>query len=642
MKKNLIPLILIILGILGILITVYITKQQESLDIGDSAATATQYYVVANLDNCPSGTTKNVNCFDVINSALGAATNKAYAKVTIQAGTYDLQANIGGTNTTNIEIHGEGNDKTFIKNTSNTPGKGILGNGHPFQIENPNATVLFADLTIDGTAGDSSIHIHNAKEVNAWNIRVVNSSAAGIYFDNGAKGTVNNSYFSENTWPGVSVHGSANVTIKDSKFLNHKHQGVDVKDSANVTIDGCEFSKNDIVGDEEVKGAIVFYGNSSGKISQTKLISNNKSGITIRDNSSLEIINNFFQYDGIIIRDNSQVTIKNNIIKDNVQEGIDIEDGNTVEIINNTITNNFGIDRPGGISIYRSASVEIINNIIVDNNGSGIYRSVGGDIPYTGTLTEKYNDVWNNSNGDYDGLEAGTGDISLDPKFVSATDFHLQSDSPAIDAGDPDSQYNDPDGSRNDMGAYGGQSTMCTKADDCKTPCIGNQRTAYACNANQFGFGSCDATVPQVMKCSIECGADCEQNSDCTGGKTCNTSTCKCESSCTPDCSEKECGSDGCGGSCGSCSGDKSCVNNKCISTELDCSNADVNGTDSTDPDGEVTMSDISLVLANFKWQKSSKDSKADMNGPDGQSDGEVDMRDVSKVLACFRLKKNS
>lgn len=35
-------------------------------------------------------------------------------------------------------------------------------------------------------------------------------------------------------------------------------------------------------------------------------------------------------------------------------------------------------------------------------------------------------------------------------------DFHLQPGSPCIDAGNPDPQYNDPDGSRNDMGAYGG------------------------------------------------------------------------------------------------------------------------------------------------------------------------------------------
>jgi len=39
-------------------------------------------------------------------------------------------------------------------------------------------------------------------------------------------------------------------------------------------------------------------------------------------------------------------------------------------------------------------------------------------------------------------------------------DFHLLPGSPAIDAGDPDPAFNDPDGSRNDMGAYGGPETQ--------------------------------------------------------------------------------------------------------------------------------------------------------------------------------------
>jgi hypothetical protein len=35
-------------------------------------------------------------------------------------------------------------------------------------------------------------------------------------------------------------------------------------------------------------------------------------------------------------------------------------------------------------------------------------------------------------------------------------DFQLLPTSPGIDAGHPGDQYLDPDGSRNDMGAYGG------------------------------------------------------------------------------------------------------------------------------------------------------------------------------------------
>ena len=56
------------------------------------------------------------------------------------------------------------------------------------------------------------------------------------------------------------------------------------------------------------------------------------------------------------------------------------------------------------------------------------------------------------------------GNLALNPLFVAFSDdgdpgnddFHLQPGSPCIDAGYPDKIVNDVDGTRNDMGAYGG------------------------------------------------------------------------------------------------------------------------------------------------------------------------------------------
>jgi hypothetical protein len=57
-------------------------------------------------------------------------------------------------------------------------------------------------------------------------------------------------------------------------------------------------------------------------------------------------------------------------------------------------------------------------------------------------------------------LEAGaiTENVIADPEPVDAAngDLHLSEASPARDAGNPDARYNDADGSRNDLGAYGG------------------------------------------------------------------------------------------------------------------------------------------------------------------------------------------
>ncbi len=50
---------------------------------------------------------------------------------------------------------------------------------------------------------------------------------------------------------------------------------------------------------------------------------------------------------------------------------------------------------------------------------------------------------------------SGTGNITLNPQFVNASnrDFRLVSSSPCINSGDSATAFNDPDGSRNDMGA---------------------------------------------------------------------------------------------------------------------------------------------------------------------------------------------
>ncbi len=48
----------------------------------------------------------------------------------------------------------------------------------------------------------------------------------------------------------------------------------------------------------------------------------------------------------------------------------------------------------------------------------------------------------------------------MNPLFEDTVDCCLSSSSPCIDAGDPNETYNDLDGSRNDMGCYGGHSPL--------------------------------------------------------------------------------------------------------------------------------------------------------------------------------------
>ncbi|MDH4158497.1 MAG: right-handed parallel beta-helix repeat-containing protein, partial [candidate division Zixibacteria bacterium] len=113
-------------------------------------------------------------------------------------------------------------------------------------------------------------------------------------------------------------------------------------------------------------------------------------------------------------------------------------------IENNTITgctNN-------GIYSYSSAAPMVKNNIIINNSNYGIgRRRVGG----VAGFYVSYNDVFGNTVDYYGVSDPGPGSISTDPLLTSS--YTLSEDSPCIDAGDLDPTYNDPDGTRNDMGA---------------------------------------------------------------------------------------------------------------------------------------------------------------------------------------------
>ena len=50
--------------------------------------------------------------------------------------------------------------------------------------------------------------------------------------------------------------------------------------------------------------------------------------------------------------------------------------------------------------------------------------------------------------------------INADPRISNWGTLSLHSDSPCIDKGPPDAQYNDHDGSRNDIGMKGGHSYL--------------------------------------------------------------------------------------------------------------------------------------------------------------------------------------
>jgi len=84
-----------------------------------------------------------------------------------------------------------------------------------------------------------------------------------------------------------------------------------------------------------------------------------------------------------------------------------------------------------GILSNITSVLEIYNTISVNNASYGIFGGTNS------TVTENYNDIYNNTSGARSNVSVGAHSIALDPLFVSATDFNLQPGSPCRNAGTP-------------------------------------------------------------------------------------------------------------------------------------------------------------------------------------------------------------
>lgn len=230
---------------------------------------------------------------------------------------------------------------------------------------------------------------------------------------------------------GITIQGAgAGSTI----FQKSGDAAIEIKNNVdNVTISGFTVQNSGLRGFTSSRGAIDI---------------DDSSNITI---SNCEVINNIsINGAGLNLDHSNNVSIKNCVFAGNSASNIgslSFTDARGIVLENVTVADNSGGFRGiGGISVYYSTSDITIKNSIIWNNGNNL------DIT-AGTVNVSYTD--------FGGGRQGTGNINQDPKFVGSGDYHLQSSSPAIDAGDPSSSYSNepvPNGGRINMGAYGNTS----------------------------------------------------------------------------------------------------------------------------------------------------------------------------------------
>jgi|GEM_PF-5819000 len=254
-------------------------------------------------------------------------------------------------------------------------------------------------------------------------------------------------------------------------FLETKEKNLIIKGENNSILDGQNSqnmsgicSKKEEV--EVLKISITGFKRDSNECFQNP---NNicSSGIGVITYGSAKLIfkNNILSYNkhGITLYDQSSGFINNNLIFNNLNLGIyfyNSSQDNNSEVINNVLyQNNSEKIAYDQINVYLKSNVTITNNIISNGQRGGIFKETNDPNKHIGSLIIRFNNVFNNSYGNYLGLDDKkgiNGNISENPNFINPDNFnfHLQANSPSKNTGDP--SILNPDGSRSDMGAYGG------------------------------------------------------------------------------------------------------------------------------------------------------------------------------------------
>ncbi|HDS01979.1 MAG TPA: hypothetical protein ENO22_08205 [candidate division Zixibacteria bacterium] len=310
-------------------------------------------------------------------------------------------------------------------------------------------------LTIIGKDADSVILITNA--------------GYGILFDHSRGSSLTNVTITGgkrdpdgNATDAAVVVRFSQVIVENCKIINNDHQldtvvvgigGVFGRESSQITIRGNLIENNGWDG-------IALYRGASAFTSDNIINKGRGAGIGITwDSKAIVIRNDVSNYwKGIGTFGNSYAVVLNNVVHDNLGWGVIATGFSMMEVRNNTIVQNGNC----GFAAWSNEARGYLKNNIIAFNGwreEWVCPCVG--VWMNGKLANfpvSYNDVYDNAAGQYLGMPEWTGrygNISVDPLFIDSLDFRLSPESPLNAAGDP--YYTNPDGSRSNIGAYGGQ-----------------------------------------------------------------------------------------------------------------------------------------------------------------------------------------
>ncbi len=258
------------------------------------------------------------------------------------------------------------------------------------------------------------------------------------------------------------------VTVKGNYIVDNSHR----IDTVVVGIGGVFGRENSelFILNNKIEGngwdGVALYRGSSAFIADNVISEGRGAGVGITWDASATVLRNRISgfWKGIGTFGNSKAVVRNNAVFDNLGWGIIATGTSFMEASNNVIVRNGNC----GFAIWsEEAKGECTNNIIVKNGWREEWVCPQVGIWNYGNYENfsiTHNNIWGNEKGNYQDLPDLTGqdgNISVDPQFISETDFHLPPDSPLINKGNP--LFTDPDGTPSDIGMYGGPQSPIVK-----------------------------------------------------------------------------------------------------------------------------------------------------------------------------------
>lgn len=324
----------------------------------------------------------------------------------------------------------------------------------------PDVTII--DCQADSTDPHRGFYFHRFEDANSvvQGFMITHGCASrggGIYCGEFCSPTIVGNTIMENR--AVGQHGrGGGISCHDSSTIAHNMIAANMADnegggiycsSASPTITG-----NTVIGNMALDDGGGIHCSYCSPIIQRNIFTQNtaydKGGGFSCWNSSSTIECNVitgniaYQRGGGVFCLSGSSTIAGNILAGNAAEygGALYSLDSSLIIAGNTLTMNQAFTSGGAICCYGTQNPPTIANCI-------LWHDLPEEIPvFPGAPIVIYCDV--------EGGWPGVGNIDVDPRFVLSErqDFRLLWQSPCIDAGHPNPSYNDPDGTRSDIGAY--------------------------------------------------------------------------------------------------------------------------------------------------------------------------------------------